>query len=186
MSVKPHIVGISGSLRRGSLNTKLLLHAKDYLPAHYTFTLADISELPHYNQDLEADLPESVQQLVELCRSADGILVSSPEYNWSIPGVLKNALDWLSRQAVGTPLALKPAAIMGGTPGGFGTSRGQLHLREQLFVLNLDTVNRPEVLVPQLHTKFDEEGKFTDEMGSQLLEKLIASFVQKVERNRQG
>ncbi|RNB77496.1 NADPH-dependent FMN reductase [Brevibacillus panacihumi] len=186
MTGKPHIVGISGSLRKGSLNTKLLLNAKEYLPEHYRFTLADISELPHYNQDLEEDMPEAVLKLVELCKSADGFLFSSPEYNWSIPGVLKNALDWLSRQAVGTPLALKPAAIMGGTPGGFGTSRGQLHLREQLFALNLDTVNRPEVLVPQLHLKFDEEGQFTDEMGRKLLEQLMANFVQKVERNKQA
>ncbi|MED4585792.1 NAD(P)H-dependent oxidoreductase [Brevibacillus choshinensis] len=186
MTAKPHIVGISGSLRKGSLNTMLLLNAKGFLPEHYTFTLADISQLPHYNQDLEAELPASVLQLVELCKSADGFLISSPEYNWSIPGALKNALDWLSRQAVGTPLASKPAAIMGGTPGGFGTSRGQLHLREQMFALNLDAVGRPEVLVPQLHTKFDEAGQFSDEMGRKLLQQLVDNFVQKVERNVQA
>lgn len=158
MTSSPHIVGFAGSLRKESINKALLLNAKELLPEGYRFTLADLSEIPAYNQDLESDLPAAVHELAALCQTADGFLISTPEYNYSVPGFLKNAFDWLSRPNVGRPLASKPVAIMGATPGMFGTSRAQSHLRDMLFGLNMEPVNRPEVLVPQAHTKFDETG----------------------------
>lgn len=180
MTTTYHIVGFVGSLRKQSINKALLLNAKGFLPANYQFTLADISEIPSYNQDLETDMPQSVLKLAELCKSADGFLISTPEYNYSIPGFLKNAFDWLSRQNVGTPLATKPVAIMGATPSLFGTSRAQINLRELLFALNMDPVTRPEVLVPQAYPKFDEVGTFTDEAGRQFLQMLVEALVKKV------
>jgi chromate reductase len=177
-----HIVGFCGSIRKDSINKALLIQAGKLLPEHCQFTLADISQLPHYNQDLENDLPSSVRELARLAQSADGFLISSPEYNYSVPGVLKNALDWLSRQFVGTPLATKPVAIMGATPGQFGTARAQVHLRDILFGLNMAPISRPEVLVPQAHTKFDDNGALTDETSLQFLKQLVDNLVDAVER----
>ena len=181
MTATKHIVGISGSLRKQSLNTALLNNVKDLLPVEYTFTLADISQLPIYNQELEAELPKSVQELAALCKSADGFLISTPEYNGSISGALKNAFDWMSRSFVETPLAMKPAAVMGATPGLYGTSRAQSHLRDILLYLNMDVVTRPELLIGQAHEKFDDSMTLTDEMGRKFAQQLMDKFVVKVE-----
>lgn len=172
-----HVVGICGSLRKESLNRMLLLNASKLLPNEYRFTLADISQIPLFNQDLETQLPQSVIDLARLAESADAFLISTPEYNYSVPGVLKNVLDWLSRQSSGAPLALKPVAIMGATPGLFGTARAQTHLRDILFGVNMVPVNRPEVLVPQAHTKFDANGKLTDDTTRNFLQQLIDALV---------
>jgi chromate reductase len=180
-----HIVGFCGSIRKDSINKALLLQASKLLPESCRFTYADISQVPHYNQDLEHDLPASVRELAQLAQSADGFLISTPEYNYSVPGVLKNALDWLSRQFVGTPLANKPVAIMGATPGMFGTARGQIHLRDILFGLNMNPVNRPEVLIAEGDKKLDvSSGVLTDETGLQFLKQLVDNLVDAVERGR--
>jgi chromate reductase len=185
MMSQPHIVGFCGSIRKDSINKALLLQASKLLPSYYRFTLADISQLPHYNQDLENDLPASVRELAQLAQSADAFLISTPEYNYSVPGVLKNALDWLSRQFVGTPLASKPVAIMGATPGMFGTARAQVHLRDILFGLNMSPVNRPEVLVTQGDKKLDvHNGVLTDEASLAFLKQLVDNLVDAVERRR--
>ncbi|MCQ6561042.1 NADPH-dependent FMN reductase [Paenibacillus mendelii] len=175
-----HIVGISGSLRKGSHNTLLLQQAQQFLPKDYQFTLADISQIPLYNQDDESNLPAAVEQFAALCRSADGFLISTPEYNGQISGVLKNALDWVSRPIVQTPLALKPIAIMGSTMGMGGTARAQINLRNLLFALNMDPVNRPEFQLSQAHLKFDESGAFTDPNGLKILQQLIENLAVKV------
>jgi len=177
-----HIVGLCGSLRQHSINKSLLIQAGKLLPDHCQFTLADLSRIPLYNQDLEHDLPASVRELARLAQSADGFLISSPEYNYSVSGVLKNALDWLSRSFVGTPLAAKPAAIMGATPGQFGTARGQVHLRDILFGLNMAPVSRPEVLVSHADAKFDEQGALTDETTLQYMKQLVDNLVEAVEQ----
>lgn len=182
MTTDKLIIGFSGSLRRGSLNTALLKEAAQLLPDNYTFVLANISALPLYNQELEAELPATITELAELCKKADGFLISTPEYNGSVPGGLKNALDWLSRAFLDTPLATKPVAIMGATPGLYGTSRAQFHLRDILFYLNMETVNRPEILLGQANTKFDESLTLTDEMGKKLLNQLMDNFTAKVDR----
>ncbi len=178
-----HIVGFCGSLRKDSLNKALLIQASQLLPDHYQFTFADISQLPHYNQDLEEDLPVSVQEIAQLAQSADAFLISSPEYNYSVPGVLKNALDWLSRPFVGAPLATKPVAIMGATPGLFGTARAQVHLRDILFGMNMAPIRRPEVLIPQAPSKLDN-GVLTDETSRQFLKQLVDNLVSAVERHQ--
>lgn len=180
-SVQRHIVGFCGSLRKQSLNRALLQQAAGFLPGDYRFTEADLSVIPLYNQDLEAELPQPVRELAELVRSADAILISSPEYNHSIAGVLKNALDWLSRPAAGTPLVHKPVGIMGATPGRLGTVRAQIHLRDVLFSLNMAPINRPEVLVGEAAGKFDANGNLADEATAQVLKQLVDNLRDVVE-----
>ncbi len=180
---RPHIVGICGSLREDSLNKALLSYVGTLFPEHFQFSIADISSIPLYNQDLESDLPPSVLELVHCVKSADAIVFSTPEYNHSIPGVLKNALDWLSRPAAGTPLAMKPAAILGATPGRLGTVRAQAHLRDILFALNMTLVTRPEVLIGEANTKFDKDGTLIDETSKKLVGQLIENLVHTVLRS---
>ncbi|MBB3130374.1 chromate reductase [Paenibacillus rhizosphaerae] len=183
MSERFHIVGISGSLRKHSHNTQLLHNAAALLPEDFRFTLADISALPLYNQDLESELPEAVKQFAELLHSGSGFLISSPEYNGQLSGALKNALDWASRPALQTPLALKPVALMGATPGMGGTGRAQVGIRSLLFALNMDAVNRPEFLLPQSHTKFDDSGALTDPMAQQIMQQLVDNLVTKIKKH---
>jgi chromate reductase len=131
-----HILGISGSLRQASLNTAALRACATLLPVGFTFSLADLSEVPLYNEELRVQgLPQSVQQLREQINAADAIVIATPEYNYSFPGVLKNAIDWASRPP-DQPFDGKPIALMGATPGGLGTSRAQYQLR-QVFILSL-------------------------------------------------
>jgi len=177
------ILGISGSLRRGSYNTMLLKEAAAYLPADMRFIQANLSNIPLFNQELEEDHPTPVKAFGELCRAADGALLCTPEYNWQIPGLLKNALDWVSRPSMHVPLWGKPIAVMGATPGAYGTARAQISLRELLFALNMDPVNKPEILLAKADTKFSAEGKLTDPDAAELIHKLIENFVKKV-RNR--
>lgn len=179
-----HIVGLTGSLRKASMNKTLLKNAALFLPENFTYTYADLGDLPLYNQDLEEDLPESVKQFAELCSSADGILISTPEYNGLITGVLKNALDWVSRKNIGAPLATKPVAIMGATTGPGGTARAQTNLRQLLFALDMDSVNRPELKLSQAHMKFNDEGRLSDFGTLQVLQQLVDKFVQKVEKSK--
>ncbi|GLX67890.1 NADPH-dependent FMN reductase [Paenibacillus glycanilyticus] len=180
-----HIVGLTGSLRKASLNKSLLKNAALFLPESYTYTYADLSDLPLYNQDLEENLPEEVKQFAELCKSADGFLISTPEYNGMITGVLKNALDWVSRKNIGAPLATKPVAVMGATPGPGGTVRAQMNLRQLIFALDMDPVNRPELKLSHATMKFDDDGRITDFATLQVLEQLMGKFVDKVERSKE-
>ena len=144
----------------------------------------DIGTLPLFSQDLEDHLPESVQALQEAVRQADAILFITPEYNFGVPGVLKNALDWASRPPRQSHIYGKPAAMFGASPGMVGTGRAQLHLRQHLTFLNMPAVLQPEVLVSQVHTKFDEQGNFTDEMGRKLIGQLLQNLVVLIERYR--
>lgn len=177
-----HIVGFCGSLRKDSYNLKLLKAAGELLPSHAKFTIADISQLPHYNQDLEANLPKPVVDLIDLAKSADAIVIATPEFNYSIPGVLKTALDWLSRQYADWPLKGKPAAIMGATPGTLGTVRAQMQLRQILLALDTRTVTRPEVYVGQVKSKFDENGNLIDETTRDFVKQLMDNLVQEIRK----
>ena len=169
-----HILGISGSLRQGSLNTAALRACASLLPEGVALSLADLSEVPLYNEDIRAQgLPSSVQQLREQIKAADAILIATPEYNYSFPGVLKNAIDWASRPP-DQPFDGKPIALMGATPGGLGTSRAQYHLRQVFIYLNGHVLNRPEVMISAAPTKFDNDGKLTDESTAENLRKLLA------------
>jgi len=176
-NTKLHIIGFCGSLRRNSYNRGLLRSAERQLPENAQFTLANISVLPFFNEDLENSLPESVVKLRELAKSADAVVISTPEYNLSISSVLKNALEWLSRQSLGRPIAGKPVAIMGATPLAIGTSQAQAHLRDILFGLNMHLVNRPIVMVGNAIEKFEKEGNLIDATTEQLIGLMIRELI---------
>ncbi|MCI0183000.1 MAG: NAD(P)H-dependent oxidoreductase [Acidibacillus sp.] len=173
-----HIVGISGSLRKNSYNTKLLTAASELLPSNVKYTTADISNLPLYNQDLENELPASIEALVTLAKSADAFIFVTPEYNFTISAALKNSLEWLSRSTFGSPLARKPVAITGATLGAYGTSKAQVHLRDIIHALDMRPVSRPEVLISFAAQKFSEDGKLTDDVARDFLKQLMDNLIQ--------
>ena len=171
-----HILGISGSLRRASFNTGLLRAAAEELPPGMTLELAEIFQFPLYNEDLMAKgVPEPVQHFKEQIRAADGILIATPEYNFSITGVLKNAIDWASRPVTTQPFNGKPLAMMG-AGGRMGTVRSQLHLRQVAQYVNMIPMNRPEITVQNARDKFDAEGNLTDAAVRQLIKELLEAF----------
>ncbi|MFM7227974.1 MAG: NADPH-dependent FMN reductase [Betaproteobacteria bacterium] len=171
-----HILGISGSLRQGSLNTAALRSCAALLPDGVTFSLADLAAVPLYNEDLRVQgLPPSVQQLREQIKAADAIVIATPEYNYSFPGVLKNAIDWASRPPE-QPFDGKPIALIGATPGGLGTSRAQYQLRQVFIYLNGHVLNRPEVMISAAPSKFDADGKLVDETTTENLRKLLTAL----------
>ena len=169
------VVGVSGSLRSASYNTGLLRAAQQLAPERMTISIADISAIPLYNGDLDRDGgPDAVQQLKETLRAADALLFAIPEYNYSIPGVLKNMIDWVSRPPQTSPLNGKPTAIMG-AGGRFGTVRAQLHFRQIAVFTNLLVLQKPELMVQAAWEKFDENGSLIDEqVRGQLRDVLVA------------
>lgn len=170
------IVGISGSLRKGSYNTMALRAAQKLAPAGVTLEIADISQIPLYNEDVRAGgEPEAVVQLKAQLRAADAVLIVTPEYNFSIPGVLKNALDWMSRPPE-PPLDGKPVAIMGASQGPLGTARVQYDLRKVMVFMNAFVVNKPEVFIGSAQTKFNAAGELTDEATAKIIGELLASL----------
>lgn len=170
------ILGISGSLRKNSLNTAALRACQSLLPDSATMELFDISTIPLYNEDVrELGFPESVQMLREKIAAADALVIAAPEYNYSIPGVLKNAIDWASRPP-SQPFDGKPIALLGVTPGGLGTSRSQYHLRQVFIYLNGLLLNRPEVMISAGPSKFDAEGKLTDKETAEKISKMLIAL----------
>ena len=158
-----HILGISGSLRKGSFNTALLKAVQELLPEGMALEIFDLSPIQLYNEDIRmSGYPEAVKDFRNRIAASDALLIATPEYNYSFPGVLKNALDWASRPP-DPPLFKKPAAIMGASQGPFGTARGQLHLRQVCVCTNIMVLNKPEVLVTNAQTKFDNQGRLIDE-----------------------
>ena len=157
------ILGIAGSLREGSYNRGVLRAAVELVPEGAQIETFDIAGLPGFNQDQEQDPPEKVRELKQKIREADAILFVTPEYNYSIPGVLKNAIDWASRPYGDSAWNGKPAAIMGASIGGIATARAQYHLRQSMVFLNMFPLNQPEVMVGNCADKFDENGNLTDE-----------------------
>lgn len=170
------VIGISGSLRKGSYNTMALRAAQKLAPAGMEISSADISQIPLFNGDvLAAGEPAVVSDLKARLRAADAVLIVTPEYNFSVPGVLKNALDWLSRPPE-QPFDGKPVAIMGAAPGQVGTARAQYHLRQMLVFLNAFTVNKPEVFINNCAGKFNEQGELTDEASAKFIGDLLVSL----------
>lgn len=153
-----HFVTLLGSLRKASFNGIVARTLPELAPEGITITpLGCISAFPHYNQDVQdAGFPEPVLAMAEQIRAADGVIVVTPEYNYSVPGVLKNALDWLSR-VTPQPFAGKPLAIQTASPGAIGGARAQYHLRQSLVFLNAYVLNRPEVMIGQATGKFDTD-----------------------------
>lgn len=161
-----HILGISGSLRQGSYNTGLLRGAYELLPGGVSMRIYDLSPIPFYNRDVEAGgMPPSVQDFREQITAADALLIASPEYNHSVSGVLKNAIDWASRRSPGETHSVlygKPVALMGAANSTYATVRGQEHLRDIAHAVNLQVLPRPVVLVSGAKDKFDKDGRLID------------------------
>jgi chromate reductase, NAD(P)H dehydrogenase (quinone) len=175
------IIGISGSLRRGSFNTALLRTAAELMPAGSTLAIETIEGIPLYNFDVEAEgIPPRVSELKKLISGADGLLLSTPEYNNSIPGVLKNAIDWISRPASEIPkiFGRKPVAIMGASPGGFGTVLSQNAWLPVLRTLGTKPWFGGRLLVSHAQTVFDGSGTMTDDAIRKQLEKFLHGFVE--------
>jgi chromate reductase, NAD(P)H dehydrogenase (quinone) len=173
------ILGIPGSLRKGSLNRGLLRAAQDLAPDGVEISIYDISDIPLYNGDIEAQgVPQPVVDFAEAIRAADAILIACPEYNYSIPGVLKNAIDWASRPSVRNPWRHKPIALMGASGGQFGTLRSQLALR-QVFgsMIEAYVMLKPELYVNQAASKFDSDANLIDEDTRERLATHIESLV---------
>ena len=179
------VVGIVGSLRRESYNRKLLVAAQQLAPAGMEIEEVPLTGIPLFNQDEESPTPPAVQQLKEQIRAADAVLIATPEYNYSIPGVLKNALDWMSRPLAENPFERKPVAIIGATTGNFGTLRAQLHLRQVLFYLNADVLSRPEVLVSRAAEKLGSDGTIADPVTRELLRQLLEALYWRVIEQQQ-
>jgi chromate reductase len=159
------VLGIVGSLRRDSLNRRLLAGAARLAPEGVRIEPFDLAEIPLYNGDLDTDAarPEPVRRLKQAVAESDALLIATPEYNHSVPGVLQNAIDWLSRPAGKSPLAGKPVAIMGASPGAIGTARAQSQLKVVLMSTLAHVMPHPGVAVGQAPEKLAATGEITHE-----------------------
>ncbi|MCX4982542.1 NADPH-dependent FMN reductase [Streptomyces sp. NBC_00572] len=181
------ILAISGSLRADSHNTQLLRAAQKFNPGGLEIEIYEgLREIPPY--DLDLDTPErrsdAVNELRRRVTEADGVLIATPEFNYSIPGVLKNAIDWLSTdwtRSEGVPLRRKPTAILGAGPGAFGTVRAQLALRQIFVCVDADVVVKPEVHVFNSYERFDAAGNLVDEATIELLQGLLGALKVKID-----
>lgn len=175
MSEPIKLVAFCGSLRKASFNRMALQAFIERAPAGTAVETIEIGDWPLYDADLQAKgFPDKVQAAQKAMLAADGIVFASPEYNYSVSGVLKNAIDWLSRLTP-QPFAGKPMAVFGASGGPLGTARAQYHLRQMMIFLDGRMVNKPEVMIGAAQTKF-VDGKFTDEVGAKLLTDLGASL----------
>lgn len=170
------VLGFGGSLRKKSFNKALLRGAIELMPKGAKLELFDLEEIPLFNQDQETKIPEKVREFKAKIREADAILIATPEYNYSIPGVLKNAIDWASRPYGDNALEGKPVAIMSASSGMLGGARAQYHLRQVFVTLDMYPINWPEVMVPFADKKIDEEGRVTDEKTKERIKELLDSL----------
>jgi len=171
------VLGISGSLRQASFNTALLRAAIQLAPEGMTIEVAPIADVPLYNEDLRqaCGIPAPVAALRAAIAGADALLIASPEYNFSIPGVLKNAIDWAARPP-DHPFAGKPVALMSASNGMLGGARAQYHLRQACVYLDMHPLNKPEVFVARASEKFDARGALTDEPTRQHVHALLEAL----------
>ncbi|MBF7054984.1 NAD(P)H-dependent oxidoreductase [Halomonas sp. KAO] len=170
------VLAISGSLRKDSYNTAALHAARDAAPADISIEFADLSRIPLYDQDQrDENVPAAVTRLVEQVKEADALLFATPEYNYSMSGVLKNAIDWVSREQP-QPFAGKPAAIMSASMSLLGGVRAQYDLRRSMVFLDMHCVNKPEVMIASAHERFDAEGRLTDETTREFIAKLVTAL----------
>jgi chromate reductase len=178
------ILGIAGSLRQASFNRFALRAAQSLLPPGASLDIFELEGIPPYNQDHETQPPARVVELKAKVRAADAVLFSTPEYNYSMPGVLKNAIDWASRPYGDSAWQGKPVAVMGASVGMLGSARAQYHLRQCFVFLNMYPVNRPEVLIANAAQRFNEKGELTDEGSREQIRKLAAELVAWTQRLR--
>ena len=173
----PHVFAFAGSLREGSYNRALLRAAQEEAPEGMTIEIFDLTGVPLYNADLEAEGdPDRVTALKDGIRAADAVLIATPEYNHGVPAVTKNAVDWASRPPKDSPLDGKPVGIIGASPGMTGSARGQSQLRQAFEFTNSYCMPQPEILVARAHEKFDEEGRLTDEKTRSFLGNYLTAF----------
>lgn len=171
------ILGIAGSLRKGSYNKAILRAAQQLAPTGTVLEIFELDGIPPFNQDEDSRPPQRVVELKARVRAADAILFATPEYNYSIPGVLKNAIDWASRPYGDNAWNEKPVAIMGASIGMLGTARAQYHLRQCFVFLNMHALNQPEVMIANASQRFDERGNLTDEKAREFIRQQLEALV---------
>lgn len=174
------LLGICGSLRKSSLNRALLVAIGEALPAGAALRVWESLDLPIFNSDLED--PASIVALKRAIAEADGVVFAVPEYNYSIPGGLKNALDWVSRPVATSPLRGKPCGIVGAASGMSGTIRAQAHMRQMLLFSDSPVLGQPEVLIPRAQDRFDATGRLTDDSTRALCAKFGVAMLGLCER----
>jgi chromate reductase len=171
------ILAFAGSLRKSSYNKALVRAAVELAPENVLMEVFDLEGIQPFNEDYVNNPPVRVVEFKDRIRNADALLIASPEYNYSIPGVLKNAIDWASRPFQGNPLEGKPVAIMSASTGKLGGARAQYHLRQTFVFLNMHPINRPEVMLSQAASNFDANGMLTNEQTRALIKQLIEALV---------
>lgn len=180
------IAVLIGSLRADSINRRLALALAGLAPAGVTLQPVALDALPLYNQDDEQQLPAAVQQLKTDIEAADGVLFVTPEYNRSVPGVLKNAIDWASRPYGKSSFAGKPAGVIGTSPGAIGTATAQQHLRTVLAYLDMPTLGQPEAYIQNKDGLFGAGGEITSDSVKQFLQKWMQAYLAWVEKINSG
>lgn len=179
------ILAISGSLRKESLNTQLLKTVAEFVDEGTSIELFDLANIPLYNGDLDGDTkPAPVQALLDAIAEADGMLIATPEYNYSVPGVLKNAIDWASRPAFDSVMRGKPTGVMSSSMSTLGGARAQIHLRDILAATLTPVYLAPDFALACAHTAFDEEGRLVDESTRNFLQKYLTGYTQWVASQR--
>jgi chromate reductase len=178
MSNPVRILGIAGSLRRASYNRAALRAATGLVPEGASLDIFELDGIPAFSEDEEQSPPAKVTELKKRIREADAILFVTPEYNYSVPGVLKNAIDWASRPYGDSAWNGKPAAIMGASVGAIGTARAQYHLRQMFVFLNMFPINQPEVMIGNASERFDAEGNLTDDATKDFIRQLLQNLVE--------
>ena len=186
-NIKPRtILGIAGSLRQLSYNRGALRAAAQLMPAGTTLDIFDLDGIPGFNEDNENNPPAKVTDLKQRIRAADALLIATPEYNYSVPGVLKNAIDWASRPYGDNAWSGKPAAIIGASIGSLGTARAQYHLRQIFVTLNVFAINQPEIMIADAAGKFDAHGNLSDEVISTKIRQMLLELVEWSARVRES
>ena len=185
MKEKLKILGFVGSLRTGSYNKALMRAAVELVPENAEIEVFDIAGIPPFNQDLETQLPQIVKDFKAKIKRADALLVATAEYNYSIPGVLKNALDSASRPYADKVFDGKPVAIMSASTGRLGGARAQYHLRQCFVFLNMFPINHPEVMLAQADKNVDEKGNLANEETRKLIRQLLEELVKWTEKLQQ-
>lgn len=177
MSKPFNILGIPGSLREASYNRAALMAAKELAPPEVAVEIATLAGIPPFNEEIEREPPQAVVLLKQKIRAADAILIATPEYNYSIPGVLKNAIDWASRPYGDSAWSGKPVAVLGASISTLGTARAQYHLRQVFVFLDMHPLNQPEVMIAKAGERFDGDGRLTDEKTRQLIGEQLRKLV---------
>jgi chromate reductase len=177
MEKKIKILGFVGSLRKGSFNKALMRAAVELVPDNAEIEVFDLEGIPPFNQDLENQPPQILKDFKVKIKAADALLIATPEYNYSIPGVLKNAIDAASRPYVDKVFDGKPVAVMSASTGRLGGARAQYHLRQSFVFLNMFPINHPEVMLAQADKKVDANGNLTDEDTREHIRQLLEELV---------